>query len=124
MSFVHETPQFAALLDQVSDHVDVDPALVEKDYSVRRAAGGSARCPGDVARVIVASRRDGDEHEARLDGGPGPRSGRPVIPGTTRGISFRARLRADVFTQVEPEPSTRGTPTPAHETKASLTFLA
>lgn len=32
MSFVHDTPEFAALLDQVSDHVDVAPALVEKDY--------------------------------------------------------------------------------------------
>jgi hypothetical protein len=32
MSFVHDAPEFAALLDQVSDHVDVAPALVEKDY--------------------------------------------------------------------------------------------
>ena len=32
MSFVHDAPEFAALLDQVSDHVDVAPGLVEKDY--------------------------------------------------------------------------------------------
>jgi hypothetical protein len=32
MSFVHDTPEFAALLDQVADHVNVAPALVEKDY--------------------------------------------------------------------------------------------
>lgn len=32
MSFVHDTPEFAALLNQVSDHVNVAPALVEKDY--------------------------------------------------------------------------------------------
>jgi hypothetical protein len=32
MSLVHDAPEFAALLDQVSDHVDVAPALVEKDY--------------------------------------------------------------------------------------------
>lgn len=32
MSFVHDAPEFAALLDQVADHVNVAPGLVEKDY--------------------------------------------------------------------------------------------
>lgn len=32
MNFVHEVPEFATLLDQVSDHENMAPALVEKDY--------------------------------------------------------------------------------------------
>lgn len=32
MTFVHDAPEFANLIDEVADRVDVAPALVEKDY--------------------------------------------------------------------------------------------